>query len=99
MRGLGHSYGRLQLAVENASHIVHGSEVGQERTEIRQFGVVRVVEPGRDGNGIVRMEDVRSRRVVYDDAGMNFSSELRQVLEYVQYQRHNSEGIWPKCLP
>lgn len=80
MRGLDHYSERLQLTVEDASHIVHGSEVGQERTEIRQFGIVRVVEPGRDGNGIVRMENVGSRRVVYDDAGMDFSSELRQVL-------------------
>ena len=55
--------GRLQsrtvnLAVEHAADVVHLLQVGQERAQVRQLRVVRVVEPGRDGHGVVRVEDV-----------------------------------------
>lgn len=44
--------------IQHPAHIVHRAQVLQERTEVRQLGVVRVVEPRRDGHGVVRVEDV-----------------------------------------
>ena len=45
-------------AVKDAADVVHRREVREERYEIGKLGVVRVVEPGRHGNGIVGVEDV-----------------------------------------
>ena len=39
-----------------------------------------VVKPGRDRNGVVRVEDVRGGGVVDDDAVFHLSAELREVL-------------------
>jgi hypothetical protein len=45
---------------------------------------VRVVEPGGYWNGVVRMEDVRGRRVVDDDGLRHLAAELGQILRIVQ---------------
>jgi hypothetical protein len=41
---------------------------------------VWVVEPGRDGDSVVRVEDVRGGGVVDDDCLIDGSAELGQVL-------------------
>ena len=40
-----------------------------------------VVEPGRDRDSVVRVEDVRGGRVVDDNAIFHLSAELREVLQ------------------
>jgi len=40
----------------------------------------RVVEPGRDGNGVVDVENIGSRRVVDDDALRHWPAELGEIL-------------------
>jgi hypothetical protein len=63
-------------AVEHASDVVDDGEVGEERDEVRQLCVVRVVEPRRDRDRVIRMEDVRRRRVVDDDRIANRPAQL-----------------------
>jgi hypothetical protein len=45
---------------------------------------VRVVEPGRDRDGVVRVEDVGRGRVVDDDRVLHRATELREVLSRVE---------------
>lgn len=70
----------LDRSVQNTSDILNRGEIGQEWAEISQLGVVGVVEPSRNGNRIRRVEDVRSWRVVDDDATLHVSAQLRKVL-------------------
>ena len=51
--------------------------------QVCQFGIVWVVEPARDGHGVVWVEDVRCWRVVNDDCLAYGPAELRQVLDVV----------------
>ena len=51
---------------------------------------MRVIEPGRYGDSIVGVENVRCGRVVDDDAVFHFSAKLRQVL-------HVSYRSFPRC--
>ena len=73
----------LDGTVQDTSNVVHGSQVDKERAKVRQLGVVRVVEPCRDWHGVVRMENVRSGRVVEDDAPFHVSTELRKVFDVI----------------
>lgn len=74
---------RLERAIEDAADIVHGPEIGQERNKVRELGVVRVVEPSRDGYGVVRVEDVGCGRVVDNDARLHRPTKLREILPRV----------------
>jgi hypothetical protein len=67
-------------AVENTSDVVHYRQVREEGTHVGELGVVWVVEPRRDGHGVVRVEDVGRGRVVDDDAGLHLAAELGEVL-------------------
>ena len=51
--------------------------------QVRQFSIVWVVEPARDGHGVVWVEDVRCWRVVNNDRLAYRPAELRQVLDVV----------------
>lgn len=54
---------------------------GRERKVTHQeLGVVHVVEPRVDGHGMVRVEQIRSGRVVDDDHVLHLPPELGQVL-------------------
>ena len=66
----------LDGAIEDTTDVFDSGEVREEWAQVRQLGVVRVIEPGRDGDSIVRVEDVRSRRVVNDDGRFHVSTEL-----------------------
>lgn len=70
----------LKSAVENAPDVLDVGQIGEEHDEVAQLRVVWVVEPRRDGHGIVGVEDVRRRRVVDDDRFVDRSAELREVL-------------------
>ena len=66
----------LNVGVEDPAHVLRGCEVLEERTEVRQFRVVRVVEPRRDGHRVVRVEDVGRWRVVQDYGVADGAAEL-----------------------
>lgn len=76
----GKQWGCSDAAVEDTTNIVDGSKVRQEGAQVGQLRVVRVVEPCRDGNSIVRVEDVGRGRVVDDDARRHFAAQLGEVL-------------------
>lgn len=42
---------------------------------------MRIVEPGRHRDGVVRMEDIGSRRIIDDDRFGHLPSKLREILE------------------
>ena len=63
--------------VQDTAHVVDGGQVGQEGYQIGQLGIVGVVEPGRDGDGVIGVEDVRCRRIIEDDGICNGPAELR----------------------
>ena len=44
---------------------------------------MRVVEPRRDWDGVVRVENVGRRRVVQDNRVRNWTAQLRQVLQTI----------------
>lgn len=48
----------LQSPVKYPTHIIHRRQISQEWAKIRKFRIVRVIEPGRDGNSVVWVEDV-----------------------------------------
>ena len=70
-----------QAAVENATDIVDCAQVVQEWAHIRQLRVVRIAEPARHRDRIVRMEDIAGWRVVEDDGALNGPPKLRKVLD------------------
>ena len=53
--------------IEDSAHVLCCAEILEERTKIGEFSVVRVVEPRRDWDGVVRVEYVGRGRVVEDD--------------------------------
>jgi len=50
--------GVLYAAVENATDVIDCSQIGEEWAQIGELRVVRIVEPGRDWDGVVRVEDI-----------------------------------------
>ena len=54
----------LHPCVQHASYIRRYLEVREERTHVCQLCIVWIVEPRRDRDGVVRMEDIRSRGVI-----------------------------------
>lgn len=80
---------RLEQCLQ--SHVKHqtdvadllASEVLEHRYQVEQFVVVRVREPAADGDGMLRMEDVRRGRVVNDDGVLEVAANLREILKQV----------------
>lgn len=66
----------LDRAIKNTTDVFDSGEVREERAQIRQLSVVGVVEPGRDGDSVVGVKDVRGGRVVNDDGRFHVSTEL-----------------------
>lgn len=56
------------------------SKILENRNEVKQFIVVCVREPAADGNRMLRVEDVGSRRIVDDDGFPEITANLREVL-------------------
>lgn len=83
------------------SHVKHQTDVAdllareilEHRYQVEEFVVVCVREPAADGDGVLRMEDVRGRRVVDDDGVLEVAANLRKVLQgvsalYASSSRH-----------
>jgi len=70
----------IKVRVQHGPDVLRRSEVRQEGDQVGEFGVVRVVEPRRDRDGVVRVEDVGGGRVVDDDRVFHGATELGEVL-------------------
>ena len=68
------------LALENCTHVIHFLQFLQKRHDLVQLAVVFVMKPAGDWDGIVRLEDVRIGRIVYDQGTAQFPPENGQVL-------------------
>ena len=67
--------------IEDPPHVVARlTQIRKERAEVVQFGIVGVIEPRRDWDRVVRMEDVGRGRIVNDDGVLDRTAELREVL-------------------
>lgn len=47
-----------ESAVKDTSHVPNLGEVGEERAQVGEFGVVGIIEPRRDRNRIIRVKDI-----------------------------------------
>lgn len=47
-----------ESAVKDTSHILDLTKVGEEGAQVREFGVVGIIKPRRDGNRIIGVEYV-----------------------------------------
>jgi len=56
------------------------SKILENGDKVKQFIVVGVREPAADGYRMLRMEDIRSRRVINDDRFTEVTANLRKVL-------------------
>ena len=67
--------------IEDPPHVVARlAQIRKEWAEVVQLGIVGVIEPRRDGDRVVRMEDVGRGRIVNDDGVLDRTAELREVL-------------------
>src|SRR3989338_3814146 len=57
----------MVLGWEERRHGGRGGKLLQERNQVEQLQVVRVVEPRVDGDGAARLEQIGGRRIVDDD--------------------------------
>ncbi len=71
--------------IQNQADILYdrASKILEDRDEVEKFVVVRIREPTADGNGMLRVEDVRGRRVVDDDGVLQVSADLGEILDVV----------------
>lgn len=56
------------------------SQILENRDEVQQFVVVSVREPAADGYRVLRVEDVRRRRVINDDGFSEVTAYLGKIL-------------------
>lgn len=69
------------------------SKILENRDKVKQFIVVCVREPAADGNRVLRVEDVGSRRIINDYGFPEITANLRKVL-IRQCQRIVNAGTW-----
>jgi hypothetical protein len=62
----GHDWSKLQISVQNTSYVIHRGQIKKERAQVSQLRIMRIVKPRGHGDGVVRLEEVRSRRVIED---------------------------------
>ena len=62
---------------------IRAGQVFENGDEIEQLVVVGVREPTADGNRVLRVEDVRRRRVVDDDGVLQVAAHLGEVLDVI----------------
>lgn len=58
-------------------------QVLEDGDQVEKFVVVGVGEPAADGKGVLRMKDVRRRRVIDNDGVLQVSSHLGEILDVV----------------
>lgn len=66
---------------DNVPDIINVLQGFEQRDQFEQTSVIRVVIPGEDWNGILRMEEIRVGRVVNDDNVFHRPAEQGQVLD------------------
>lgn len=68
----------LERHVEHQTDVAHlvTGEIFENGYQVEQFVVVRVGEPTADRDGVLRVENVRSGRVVDDDCVLEIASDL-----------------------
>ena len=54
----------LSGAIQYSSDVLDRAQIGQERHQIGQLGIMGVIKPRGNRDGIIWMEDVRCRGVV-----------------------------------
>lgn len=67
--------------LEDGSHVVHLAQLLQEWNIIVEAAVVHVIVPGDDRQGVVRLEEVRCRRVVDNQDVPEITSHFREILD------------------
>ena len=55
-------------------------QIFEDGDEVEEFVVVGVGEPAADGDGVLRVEDVRGGGVVDDDRFAEVPADLREIL-------------------
>ena len=70
----------LAASVQDATDIRYRGKVSKEGYQVCEFGIMRIIEPGRDGDGIIRVENVRGGRVVQNDGVSDGAAKLRKIL-------------------
>jgi hypothetical protein len=75
----------LESDVEDQADVgdIGSSEIFENGNKVQQLIVVSIREPTADGDSMLRVENVRRRRVVDDDGILEVSSDLRKVLDVV----------------
>lgn len=73
----------LQSNVQHQTDVADllASEVLEHWYQVEEFVVVCVREPAADGNGVLRMEDVGSGRIVDDDGVLQVATYLGKILK------------------
>lgn len=70
----------LSSTVQNTTHIINFTEITEEGHQIRQLCIVWVIEPRRDRDCIIWMEDVRCRGVVENNGIRYWTTQLGKIL-------------------
>ena len=65
---------------DGISHIIHHGELNQQRDQIQEGVVPRLVIPGQDREGALWLKHVRGRRVVNDDRVLEGATHQGEVL-------------------
>ena len=65
----------------NRADIVDLSQRLQERDHLKKTAIVRVVIPGQNWHGVLRVEIVRVRRVVQDDSVRQVAAQKRHIFD------------------
>lgn len=88
-------------AVQHAVHVVFPAQALKEGDEVQQLRVRHVIEPGLHRHGILRVEDVRGRRIVHDDHFAQLPSKATQVFHVVPTMENTrfSEEPCPEHAP
>lgn len=75
----------LQSNIQDQAYIANltAGKIFQNRNQVEKFIIVCVREPAADGDGVLRMEDVRRRRVVNDNGVLEFATNLGKILNRV----------------
>lgn len=60
----------------------------KQRNEVKELSVVWIVEPARDWDGVLGLEDIRVRAIVDNHCVMQFATQLCEVLHVVAAVHH-----------
>lgn len=76
---------KSQRNVEDETDILdlRAGQIFENRNQVKKLVIVGIGEPAADGDGVLRMEDIRGGRVVDDDRLSNVAADLRQILDIV----------------